>query len=132
MHNLVIGPLQECRIDRDHWPQALRGEARGKGHRMLLGNPHIIEAVRKHLFKGRQTSPVTHGGRNGYNSRILPREPNQRVDGNRTIRGSSGLLGRQSGLPIKGRAGMKPHGIFHGRLVPEAFFGNDMQESRPL
>ena len=43
--DLVVGALQEGRIDRAERPHALRGEAGGEGHRMLLGDADVEGAV---------------------------------------------------------------------------------------
>ena len=39
--DLIVGALQEGRIDRAERPHALRGEAGGEGHRMLLGDADV-------------------------------------------------------------------------------------------
>ena len=39
--DLVVGALQEGRIDRGERPIALRRESRGEGHRMLLGDADV-------------------------------------------------------------------------------------------
>ena len=41
MHDLVVGALQEGRINRRERPKALRREPGGEGHRMLLGNADV-------------------------------------------------------------------------------------------
>ena len=45
VHHLIVGALQEGRIDRAEGPHALRGEAGGEGHRMLLGDADVEHAV---------------------------------------------------------------------------------------
>ena len=43
--HLVVGALEEGRIDRAERPHALRGKARGKGHRVLFGDADVEGAV---------------------------------------------------------------------------------------
>ena len=43
--DLIVGALQEGRIDRAERPHALRGEAGGEGHRMLLGDADVEGAI---------------------------------------------------------------------------------------
>src|SRR5213078_1611412 len=45
MHDLVVAALQESRVDRGEGLHAFGGEARGKGHRMLLSDPDIEGAL---------------------------------------------------------------------------------------
>ena len=52
MNHLVVGPLQEGRIDRNHRPHALCGHSCGKRHGMLLRDPNVIESFGKDLLKG--------------------------------------------------------------------------------
>jgi hypothetical protein len=59
MHDLVIGALQEGRIDRAERLVAFRGEPGGKGHRMLLGNADI-EGARRECLPNR-SRPVPDG-----------------------------------------------------------------------
>ena len=47
--DLVVGALQEGRIDGAERPVALRGEAGGECHRMLLGDADVEHAVREFL-----------------------------------------------------------------------------------
>src|SRR5262249_19918000 len=49
VHNLVVGPLQEGRIDRNEWLVPLRREARREGDSVLLGNSDIEGSLRKRL-----------------------------------------------------------------------------------
>ena len=45
VHDLVVGALQEGRVDRRERLHALGGEAGGEGHRMLLGDADIEAAL---------------------------------------------------------------------------------------
>ena len=45
VHHLVVGALQEGRIDRAERLEALRRQAAGEGHRVLLGNADVEAAL---------------------------------------------------------------------------------------
>ncbi len=49
VHDLVIGALQERRIDRRERLEALGRQTCGEGHAMLLGNADVEGAVRETL-----------------------------------------------------------------------------------
>src|SRR5204862_3802691 len=51
MYDLVVAALQESRVDRGERLHAFGGEARGKGHRMLLGDADIEGALREFVAK---------------------------------------------------------------------------------
>ena len=58
--DLVVGALQEGRIDRAERPHPLRGEAGGEGHRMLLGDADVEAAVGE-FRAANLSSPVPDG-----------------------------------------------------------------------
>ena len=49
MHDLIVGALQEGRIDRDEGLQTLGRKPGGEGHRVLLGDADIEGALREGL-----------------------------------------------------------------------------------
>src|SRR3546814_11192513 len=44
--DLIVGALEEGRIDRAERTHPLRGKPRGDGHRVLLGDPDVESAIR--------------------------------------------------------------------------------------
>ena len=60
MHHLVIGALQEGRIDGAEGLHAFRRQARGEGHPMLLGDAHIEAALGECLLE------QVHAGARGH------------------------------------------------------------------
>ena len=60
MHDLVIGPLQEGRIDRRKRLEALRRQTRREGHPMLLGDADIEAALREALGEFVEPRPRRH------------------------------------------------------------------------
>ena len=66
VHDLVVGALQEGRVDRAERLEALGGEARGEGHGVLLGDADVEDAVGKGLAEAcRAPVPERHGGGDG-------------------------------------------------------------------
>ena len=64
MHNLVVGPLHEGGINRYDRDNPVTSEARGKCHRMFLGNAHVYHAVREFLCHDVQSTARGHRSRN--------------------------------------------------------------------
>ena len=60
MHHLIIGALQEGRIDRGERLEAFRRQARGEGDAVLLGDADI-EAARREIRCANRSSPVPDG-----------------------------------------------------------------------
>ena len=63
VHDLVVGALQEGRIDRGERLHALGGEAGGEGHRVLLGDADIEAALRESVAE--QVEPGARRHRRG-------------------------------------------------------------------
>ena len=49
VHHLIVGALQEGRVDRDERLDAFGGQTRGEGDRMLLGDADVEGSLRKRL-----------------------------------------------------------------------------------
>ena len=56
VHDLVVGALQERGVDRAHRPEALRREAGGEEHGVLLADAHV-EGAAGNLF-AKRSMPV--------------------------------------------------------------------------
>ena len=65
VHDLVIGALQEGRIDRRERLDALGGEAGGEGHGVLLGDADVEAALGKALGEQVEPGAGRHGGGDG-------------------------------------------------------------------
>ena len=65
---LIVGALQEGRIDRNDGFQAFTGEACAKGQRMLLGNADIEVAVRVFGGEAHQARAFAHGRSDAHQS----------------------------------------------------------------
>ena len=55
VHQLIVGALQEGRVNGDDRLQAFAGEAGGEGDSVLLGNADIVVAIRVLGRKAQQT-----------------------------------------------------------------------------
>ena len=58
--DLVVGPLQEGRVDRHDRLDPLEGEPRGEQHRLLLGDADVEVAVGHRLLQDRQAGARVH------------------------------------------------------------------------
>ncbi len=79
---LVVGALQEGRVDRDHRLQALAGQAGREGHGVLLGDAHVVVAVGKALLELDQARALAHRGRDAHQAR-RPARPCRTATGRR-------------------------------------------------
>ena len=60
VNELIVGALQERRINRDHRFEPLGGESRGEGDRMLLGNRHVVVALGESLREFNEARALAH------------------------------------------------------------------------
>ncbi len=65
VHDLVVGALQEGRVDGGERLVAFGGEPGGEGHRVLLGDADIEAAVGEFLGEQVETGARGHGRRDG-------------------------------------------------------------------
>ena len=91
MHHLVIGALQEGRIDGAEGLHAFGGQAGGEGHAMLLGDADIEGALREGLLEQVDAGARRHGGGDGDDALVLLGFGDQ--SSRRTLSGRSGALG---------------------------------------
>ncbi|MNV13154.1 hypothetical protein D3C71_1037850 [compost metagenome] len=60
MDQLVVGALEEGRVDRHHRLDAVAGHAGGQGHRVLLGDGHVEVALGVFLAETHQARAFAH------------------------------------------------------------------------
>ena len=133
VNQLVIGPLQESRIDRDDRLEPLTGQTRRKSHCMLLGDSNIKIAPGKALFKLNHAGPLPHGRCNAHQSRIAHCHVAQPVTedlGKGQLRRCTGLL--QTDRRVKLARAVIGHRIGFSQLVALPLFRHHMQELRSL
>ena len=69
--HLVVGALEESRVDGRHRPHSLARQAAGEGHGVLLGDAHIKEAVGKTPGEFVEPRALLHCRRDGDDPRVL-------------------------------------------------------------
>ena len=130
--DLVVGALQEGRIDGAERPVALRGEAGGEGHRMLLGNADVEGAVGKGRLDLVEAGARRHrrGDRDDLlvaRHFVLQRLGEHRGIGRRAAARTLVLLARDD-VELD-HAMIFVGGIF-GRAIALALLGHDMDQDR--
>jgi hypothetical protein len=75
VHDLVVGALQEGRIDRAERLVALGREAGGEGHRVLLGDADVEGALRERLAEDVEAGARRHRGGDRDDLVVLARLP---------------------------------------------------------
>ena len=133
VHHLIVGALQEGRVDRGERFQALGRKPRREGYSVLLGDADVEAAVGK--FLGEQVEPGArrHRGGDGDDLVVLPRLLDQRV-------GVDPGIGRRTRLRLRLRAGRDVElddavvlvGRFFGRVVALALFRDHVDQERSV
>src|SRR5919112_4879849 len=72
--DLIVGSLEKRRIDADDGAHSLRGETRGEGDRMLLGDSDIEKAIRIGHLELDERSSGRHRRGDGDDPWIVPSE----------------------------------------------------------
>ena len=128
MQQHIIATLQKAGVHRQHRHKALLGHARRRGHGVALGNAHIEKAAGVGLGEFRQPRTVHHGGSQGADAAVLPRQSSQCLteDGGKT--GCGGLAA--AGTDIEGPDAMEPAGIRLGGAVALPLHRVDMEQHR--
>ena len=75
VHDLVVGALQEGRVDRGERLVALGREPGRERHRMLLGDADVEGAVGKRLAENVDAGAGRHGGGDRDDAVVLVRPP---------------------------------------------------------
>ncbi len=73
VHDLVVGALQEGRVDRAERLEALGRQAGGEGHGVLLGDADVEGAVRERLAEQVEPGAGRHRGGDGDDLVVLAR-----------------------------------------------------------
>ena len=73
VHHLVVGALQEGRIDGRERLEAFRGQARGEGHAVLLGDADVEGALGELLGEQVEPGARRHGCGDGNDLVVLAR-----------------------------------------------------------
>ena len=128
--DLVVGPLQERRVDGEDRDEPALGHAAGEGHRELLRDAAVEEPVREPFRELLEAGTEGHGGRDGDDVRILFREGAERFS---EFCGKVRAAGR--GLPgrlVEAADAVELRRVFLGRTIAPAFHGADVQDDRTI
>ena len=131
MHDLVVGTLQEARVDRKHRLQPVACHTGGTGHGVLLRDAHIEETIREFLCEGTEPGAVRHRGGDADDFLILAGEATQRL---REDSGVALLRWREclSGFHIERRHPVIVRRIVLRRCIALALRREDMHENRMI
>ena len=129
---LVVGALQERRVDRDHRPHAVAGKPGRKGDRVLLGDADIEVAVRELLLEAHQPRAFAHRRRDADHARIGRGRINQPVAEDLRVAGLAGGSLGDADMRVELARTVVQHRIGFGELVTLALARDDVQELRTL
>ena len=133
VHHLVERALQEGRVDRRDGLHALGGEPGGEGHRVLLGDADVVEAVRVRLLEAVEAGAIGHRCGDRDDARVLVGELDQRVREDPRVAGRTGRgLAHLAGLDLERRHAVVLERIRLGRRVAVALRGERVQQDRSL
>ena len=131
---LVVGALQERRVDRDHGPRTLAGQAGGERHGVLFGDRDVEVAVGKALLEFDQAGALAHRGRDADDAWIALGHVAQPLPEHLRV-GRAGWPSPCRSSRSRDRTGPGPcHliGIGFGGRIALALAGDDVQELRTV
>src|SRR6267378_1779070 len=131
VNELIVGALQERRVDRHHRLQAVRGHPRGEGHRMLLGDRDVEIAIGETLGELDQAGALAHRRRDGNDAWIALRHVAQPLAEDLRIGGTGALLLKDRTAHRVERPGPMPlDRVGFGGCVALALARHDVQQLR--
>ena len=126
---LVEGPLEEGRVDADHRALASHREAGREGHRVLLADADVEDAVRELAGKVEKAGRGGHGGRDGDHVGVPRGGRHQRLP--EDVRVGQLGLSRAAAQGIEGAHAVKLVDlVVDGRLVAAALLRDDVDDTR--
>ncbi len=132
MHHLVIGALQERRVDDCERFVAFGGEARREGDGMLLGNADIEGAVGEFLAEQIEPGARGHCGCDGDDLGVLLGLLDEAFGEHLGVGGGGRLgLGLGAGGDVEGHHAVILVGRGLGGRIALALLGDDMDQDRP-
>ena len=134
MDDLIVGPLQEGRVDRRHRPHPRDGQSRREGHAVGLGDAHVEKLRRMPFLEIHQACPVRHRRRDGDDPVVFRRQTRKSLGKDLAV------VGRRRFSRGRHRAGRRVErgdAVVHagvGLRVRQtlALLGDHVQEPRPL
>jgi hypothetical protein len=134
VHHLIVGALQERGVDRRHGLHPLAGETSREGHRVLLRDTNVVEALWKGLFEAIEPGAVGHGRRDGHDALVLAGQADQGVGEDiLVLRRPAGLRRlERSRCHVEGPDTVVLERILLGGLVAVPLRGDGVHQDRPL
>ena len=134
MHDLVVGALEEGRVDGGERLEAFGGEPGGEGHRMLLGDADIEAALGEDFGEAVEPGARRHGRGDGDDLVVGARLLDQRIGEDLGVarRRAGGLRFLRAGHDIELADAVELVGRDFGRPVALALLGHDMDQDRPV
>ena len=129
MDDHVKGSLHEGRVDGEERLHATSGHPRGKKRGMLLGDPHIVEAIRVPLCKLNEPGAVRHRGRDRHDLAVVIGKIGQGFPKDLGIGRRVGC-GCLTGVGLVFSEAVEFVGLRDGRTVALSFFCQDMKDHR--
>ena len=128
MKRLVIGPLEEGRINGKYRLHPARRQTGCKGHGVLFCDPHVKEPFREILFKCGKSGPVRHGRRNCHDFLVFARDIGKHLGKHLSIAVCAALFRRLAGPDIKGPRTVETGRVLLRRPVAFSFFCDHVYE----
>ena len=124
---LIVGALSKGRIQKNDGLHSAYGKSARKGDGVLLGDPHVEEALGEFPRKCRKPRAVTHGGGDGADVRVtLSHFTDEPADLGGVV---IGRVRRNSFLRIEGACGVISVGHFLGKGIAAPFLCDDMDDT---
>ena len=130
--SLVVGALQERRVDRDHGLHALAGEPGRERHRVLLGDADVEIALGKLLREADEAGAFAHRRRDADETRIARRHVGQPIAEDLRVRRLRCRLRHDSDRRIEFRHAVVQDRIVLGAGIAVALARDDVQQLRSL
>ena len=130
---LVVGALQEGRVDRHHRHEAFAGQACGEGHRVLLGDADVEVTLGELLREAHQAGALAHCRGDADDAWVGLGHVAQPVAEHLGVGElATALAGLDAGGVIELGDAVVEHRVGLGELVALALAGDHVEELRPL
>ena len=116
VEDLVIGPLQKGGVNGKYRPESFGGQARRKGHGVLLRDAYVKKAVLMGRRKAGKAGTLLHSRRNGADFVVLVSHLRQLLPKNRGERIHSRPV-RVAGFNIKSPNAVIGHGVLFRKFI---------------
>jgi len=129
--DLIIGPLEEGRIDGADGLVAVEGQAGGEIHGMLFGDPHIVKLGGQGLGEAGQARPLEHGRGDGQDLMIRPADFQHGLAEDLGIGRPAGFGRGFARFDVERGGAVEMGRVVLGREIAPAFAGDAVDEIGP-